>query len=492
MYDEELIDPTRRLELLDSSSSIDHLLAGTRIGKNAFAGIVPVYDTHLFNRRGRQKVSVLWGEQVIDGIKHDSAELVRGALGYPFSNAEERLEAAGPAGAPFSFANAAIFTQEQMDRVVDDLRLRTREANAKTKRFVSDSEWVDIDQALGETGTYAGVFMSKATSGDTGLHIAMILGRLRAAQVIMELVQRIGQLEEDNSRRGPGARRLTGEEKACLAQQERVVKKANEYRLFGHGLACYFVDRLADWLALQEEERACEIEGRDMHPAAKRELRLCEVMRSYLEQCEAVRDRDQTAGGGGDLLPPLPQEELDSKAERFTGIVTPRRRARGAGGGGRGGDDWGKNQAARGPISGELKASLASRMGVCMAATSRSEEPSSRGRDDANRAAGAAATTLEFDVRSKSGTTTEGPRGGGYYGGADGDESMPPPFQGRSLMSAAWVSKSEEPGAAGRRGHPRYATKGLTPGSWTATDRSPSNPVDGETREEGAGAGERG
>lgn len=38
---------------------------------------------------------------------------------------------------------------------------------------------------------------------------------------------------------------------ACLAQQERVVNKANEYRLFGHGLACYFVDRLSNWRNLQ-------------------------------------------------------------------------------------------------------------------------------------------------------------------------------------------------------------------------------------------------
>lgn len=40
----------------------------------------------------------------------------------------------------------ALFTQEQMDRVIDDLRVRTREANAKTKRFVSDDEWESIDQ----------------------------------------------------------------------------------------------------------------------------------------------------------------------------------------------------------------------------------------------------------------------------------------------------------------------------------------------------------
>lgn len=38
---------------------------------------------------------------------------------------------------------------------------------------------------------------------------------------------------------------------ASLAQLDRVVHKANEYRLFGHGLACYFVDRLSDWPALQ-------------------------------------------------------------------------------------------------------------------------------------------------------------------------------------------------------------------------------------------------
>lgn len=35
-----------------------------------------------------------------------------------------------------------------MGRVVDDLKLRTREINAKTKRFVSDSEWLSIDQVM--------------------------------------------------------------------------------------------------------------------------------------------------------------------------------------------------------------------------------------------------------------------------------------------------------------------------------------------------------
>lgn len=40
----------------------------------------------------------------------------------------------------------AIFTQEQMDRVVDNLKVCTRKINAETKRFVSDSEWLSIDQ----------------------------------------------------------------------------------------------------------------------------------------------------------------------------------------------------------------------------------------------------------------------------------------------------------------------------------------------------------
>lgn len=38
-------------------------------------------------------------------------------------------------------------------------------------------------QALQETGTYANVFVSKAAGGDTGLHLAITLGSLRAAQV---------------------------------------------------------------------------------------------------------------------------------------------------------------------------------------------------------------------------------------------------------------------------------------------------------------------
>ncbi|CAM9543397.1 unnamed protein product, partial [Laminaria digitata] len=188
--------------------------------------------------------------KAIEGIKRDNVELVRNALRQDGANPEERLEAAGPAGAPFVYANAAVFTQEQMDRVVDRLKLQTRAINAKMKRFVTDSEWVGIDQALQEVGTYANVFVSKAAGGDTGLHLAITLGSLRAAQ-ILELSRRIALLEENQQLRGPMARRLTAEEKATLAQQDRVASKANEYRLFAHGMACYFVRRLLGWRALQ-------------------------------------------------------------------------------------------------------------------------------------------------------------------------------------------------------------------------------------------------
>lgn len=53
---------------------------------------------------------------------------------------------------------------------------------------------------------------------------------------------------------------------------------------------------------------------------------------------------------------------------------------------------------------------------------------------------------------------------------------MPLPFEGRSLMSAEWTLKPRAGG--GRRGHNRYATKSLTPGSWTATE-DPRLPVGG-------------
>lgn len=44
---------------------------------------------------------------------------------------------------------------------------------------------------------------------------------------------------------------LAREVKACLAQQKRVVGKANEYRLFAHGVVCYFDRRLSDMPALE-------------------------------------------------------------------------------------------------------------------------------------------------------------------------------------------------------------------------------------------------
>lgn len=46
-------------------------------------------------------------------------------------------------------------------------------------------------QALQEVGTYANyVLVSKAAGGDTGLHIAVTLGCLRAAQVLLFFVEK--------------------------------------------------------------------------------------------------------------------------------------------------------------------------------------------------------------------------------------------------------------------------------------------------------------
>lgn len=38
-------------------------------------------------------------------------------------------------------------------------------------------------QALGDIGMYARVYVSRATAGDTGLHLAITLGSLSAAKV---------------------------------------------------------------------------------------------------------------------------------------------------------------------------------------------------------------------------------------------------------------------------------------------------------------------
>eukprot|EP00903_Cladosiphon_okamuranus_P009397 g8961.t1 len=362
----------------------------------------------------------------------------------------------------------------------------------------------------------------------------------------MELVLNIAQLQEDNSRRVVTGRRLSAKEKACLAQQERVVNKANEYRLFGHGLACYFVDRLSEWRTLQEEERACEIEGREMDPGAERELRLCEVI--YLEQCEAIRDREHTT------LPPLTPDQLQSKAERFTGVFTPRRDDhvdRGRRYRGRHEDGTDGRESRTAPAVG-ANASLATRMGLCRMATASEsdddddvdgdelhedcagnggEELSTRktrrheeggrenlaleesvevvplGNNDSIATTGtgtgtkclANATLVSSHSFATSGGSSaekgitaritaaqkkassnlnnknirnsppDDSRAKVEVANTPSNASVPPSFRGRSLMSAEWISKRGA-GVVGRRGQPRYATKGLTPGSWTATE----------------------
>ncbi|CAM9464678.1 unnamed protein product [Sphacelaria rigidula] len=209
-----------------------------------------------------------------------------------------------------------------MDRVVDDLKQTTREINHEMKRFFSDTEWVSIDRALVETGTYAEAFISRAVGGDTGLHLSITLGSLHAAQVfveegcdpavtndegisavdllsqnfkkVMDLLARILQLEEDDKLQGVRSCTLTAEKKACLMQKGRVIGKVNEYRSFAHGILCYFVKRMATVPALEAEARVCEIEGREINPAVAQELRRS----GNMARCEEEFENSKQTGTG--------------------------------------------------------------------------------------------------------------------------------------------------------------------------------------------------
>lgn len=268
----------------------------------------------------------------------------------------------------------------------------------------------------------------------------------------------------------------------------------------------------------------------------------------YLEQCEAIRDREDHT------LPPLTPEELEAKAERFTGFLSPR--WMGGSGHGRNKNRCQTPPRAKTPTVG-ANASLATRMGLCMTATvsvpddgnegggggggddderrgereetggheltasgndskctaSLSMAPSSlmsspsasstiRGRGKGISARIAAAQTQSLPNTA---TTTEAtghnnrtPPDNSYAGAATGTAGerssggvIPPPFQGRSLMSAPWISKSGA-GTAGRRGHARYATKGLTPGSWTASEYPKPATGTGPSEGDGDGSGSGG
>lgn len=77
----------------------------------------------------------------------------------------------------------------------------------------------------------------------------------------------------------------------CLAQQGRVARKANEYRLFAHGIACYFIDRLSHMPAL--EVRAASVTHGGIH------RRFCLIYR-----------HNNDPAPKGPLSPPIPYEHL--------------------------------------------------------------------------------------------------------------------------------------------------------------------------------------
>ncbi|CAN0047428.1 unnamed protein product, partial [Ectocarpus fasciculatus] len=237
----------------------------------------------------------------------------------------------------------------------------------------------------------------------------------------------------------------------------------------------------------------------------------------YLEQCEAIRDREH------DILPPLTPEDLDSKADRFTGVLNPK------GQGGSDGsrrrrrhhqEDFGGHSSSqdRVTLSAGANAILSARMALSIMGSTRSSGGTGGGKGDedgidvrregergqhqqslaaagssiAGRANGlaariAAAQRHASDERathsgsnSNNATTTassaetEEEAAGGGTAAAVAEargRSLPTRLQGRSLMSAKWNTKPGKGAAAGRRGHPRYPTKGMTPESWTATGK---------------------
>ncbi|CAM9642211.1 unnamed protein product, partial [Ectocarpus sp. 8 AP-2014] len=259
----------------------------------------------------------------------------------------------------------------------------------------------------------------------------------------------------------------------------------------------------------------------------------------YLEQCEAIRDREY------EILPPLTPEDLDSKADRFTGVLDPK------GEGGSGGsrrrrrrhEDSGGHSSSqdRVTLSAGANAIMSARMALSIMGPTRSSggtggSTGDEGEGDIRReeergqhhqqsvapaavAAGssivgrakgltariAAAQRNASDERAthsgsnSNNTTTTASSGTGEEAAAGvrtaaaRGGSMPMHFQGRSLMSAEWSSKPGK-GAAGRRGNPR----GMTPESWTATgkDKDTLTPASGgdlpAPSAAAAGVGEKG
>ena len=68
-------------------------------------------------------------------------ELVRNALRKDGANPEERLEAAGPAGAPFAYANAV-----RISSTPSDVRGRKEQGHQV-------EEWVDVKPEVGAEGS---------------------------------------------------------------------------------------------------------------------------------------------------------------------------------------------------------------------------------------------------------------------------------------------------------------------------------------------------
>jgi hypothetical protein len=275
----------------------------------AFAGFVPTYEqpTHCASCV-RQRV-IAWGQQALEGILLDDEDAVRLALLHPLADVNAQLEGDGSLGVPFSLGGAGLFTREQVDDVTQGLKASSRDALRSKGGFFTSLEWARVDEVLCDIGRYVpNVAMPRAVPGDTGLSIAIRLGRLRAGSsylaagcdpvvknnqdatavdILLENVSKLEALLEKiealqcqalDSRRPP----LTTAQSQCIKAEERVREKISEYKELAVSLMEVITHRLDQMDKLRKEASACTLILKDIPEHVLQELNKESILRQKL------------------------------------------------------------------------------------------------------------------------------------------------------------------------------------------------------------------
>ena len=279
------------------------------VAPRAFGGFVPNYAQQQRDRgHGRQNVGPLWGEQAVQGILLDNEDMVEAALENPLAAPNAVVEDCGPCGAPYGFAGAAVFTQEQVSAVAKDISAHARvtEANSGGRLFVMPREWGIVDSAVERVGAYADVMFQRVVVGDSGLHLAIRIGSLHAAKgflsagadaallnvagdgaadelvrnfdKLMNLMERVRKLKQQEQK--TSAAPLTESERALLDRELEVIRKAEDYQRLAFAMAAQLEDRLNGMPTLAAEARRCDMLGEELDRAGLEELRREETVRA--------------------------------------------------------------------------------------------------------------------------------------------------------------------------------------------------------------------